>query len=78
MTTITIKVSDPKYAALLGTLLRSMDFVSDVALTENDNYQLTEAEMLLLKERRATYHHNPEKTRDWDKVQAELKQKYGL
>jgi hypothetical protein len=77
MTTLTVKLTDPKYAEMLEAMLRSMDFVADVERTE-DNYQLTNAEILMLEERREEYLKNPSQTRSWDEVQAELKSKYGL
>ncbi|CAN5216872.1 hypothetical protein BH09BAC1_BH09BAC1_26250 [soil metagenome] len=77
MTTITVKITDPKYAEMLETMLRSMDFVADVEITE-DHYQLTDSEMMLLKERREEYRKNPSNTRSWEEVQSELKQRYGL
>lgn len=77
MTTLTVKLTDPKYAEMLEAMLRSMDFVADVERTE-DNYQLTNAEILMLEERREEYLKNPSQTRSWDEVQAALKSKYGL
>ena len=77
MTTITVTVSDPKKAEMLEEMLRSLEFVTDVEITD-DHYQLSDAEMLMLKERREEYRKNPEKARSWEDVQAELKQRYGL
>ncbi len=77
MTTITVKVTDPKFAEMLETMLRSMEFVTDVESSE-DSYQLTQDEILMLEERREEYRRNPSRTRDWDEVQAELKKRYGL
>ncbi len=77
MTTLTVKVTDPKFAELLEAMLRSMEFVSDVERTE-DNYQLSTAEIMMLEERREEYLKNPSETRNWDDVQSELKQRYGL
>lgn len=77
MTTITIKVSDPKFAEMLEAMLRSMDFVTDINVDE-EQYQLSDEEITLLAERREEYKKDPDKTRSWEEVQAELKEKYGL
>ncbi len=77
MTTITVTVSDPKKAEMLEEMLRSLEFVTDVEITD-DHYQLSDAEILMLNERREEYRKNPEKARSWEEVQAELKQKYSL
>ncbi len=77
MTTLTVKVTDPKFAEMLEKMLRSMEFVDAVEVSE-DNYQLTDGEMMMLKERREEYRKNPSQTRSWDEVQKELKQRYEL
>lgn len=77
MTTITIKVTDPKLAEMLETMLRSMEFVAEVE-TREDSYQLSQDEILMLEERREEYRRNPGQVRDWETVQDELKKRYGL
>lgn len=77
MTTITIKVTDPKLAEMLETMLRSMEFVAEVE-TREDSYQLTQEEILMLEERREEYRKNPSQARNWEEVQDELKKRYGI
>lgn len=77
MTTINVKVADPKFAEMLESMLRSMEFVVSVERIEEE-YALTSEEIMMLEERREEYLKNPEQTRSWDDIQSDLKQRYGL
>ena len=75
MKTLTVKVDGSKEAKMLLELLRSISFVKEADMEEDE---ISEAEKNLVEDRLAEYHKNPKGGKSLDKVVKTLSKKHGF
>jgi hypothetical protein len=75
MKQITVTIPDSK-ESLFIELMKSLSFVKNVETIESTD--IPEWHKAIIDQRMGNYSKNPESYRDWDDVQKEINQKYGL
>jgi hypothetical protein len=75
MKQITVTISDDK-ENLFIELMKSLSFVKNVEPFESTD--IPEWHKAVIDQRMENYSKNPESFQDWDDVQKEINQKYGL
>lgn len=75
MKQITVTIPDNK-ESLFIELMKSLSFVKNVEALESTD--IPEWHKAIIDQRMENYNKNPESYRDWEDVQKEINQKYGL
>ncbi len=75
MKQIAITIPDNK-EALFIELMKNLSFVQNIETVESND--IPECHKAIIDERMENYKQNPESYRDWNVVQKEIGQKYGL
>ncbi len=75
MKQIAVTIPDNK-ESLFIELMKSLSFVKNVEAIESTD--IPEWHKAIIDQRMENYKKNPESYRDWDDVQKEINQKYGL
>lgn len=75
MKQIAITIPDNK-EALFIELMKNLSFVQNIETVESND--IPEWHKAIIDERMENYKQNPESYRDWNVVQKEIRQKYGL
>lgn len=75
MKRITVTIPDNK-ESLFIELMKNISFVKNVETTENTD--IPEWHKTIIDRRMENYKKNPESFRDWEDLQKEINQKYGL
>jgi len=75
MKQITVTIPDNK-ESLFMELMKNLSFVKNVE--RNENSDIPEWHKPVIDQRMNNYKENPDSYRDWDEVQKEITQKYGL
>lgn len=75
MKQITVTIPDNK-ESLFIELMKSLSFVKNVETVESTD--IPDWHKAIIDQRMENYSKNPESYRDWDDVQKDINQKYGL
>lgn len=76
MTTLTVKISDKKQAAMLYEMLSALKFVKQIEL--HDSYDFKKEEIRILEERLVDYKRNPDSGSSLDDVVKKISRKHGF
>jgi hypothetical protein len=77
MKSITATLKNEKNLEMLADLLKSINFVDSVEISEGDD-KLSDEEITMVEERWTEYKKSPEAVIPWDKVKNKIRKKLGL